>query len=87
MSRCRRACASETPAALTARARSAFSARAPQTGCPVEWSPATSLFVDICDDTTTFAPNGDGLEQYPVVLENTKLLIDINYADRGEHTP
>ena len=56
-------------------------ARAPS-GCLIQWDPAAGDFYDICDETVRFAADGTGLEQYPYEIDDGKLIIDLNFADR-----
>ena len=58
-----------------------LSAVAPS-GCLVQWDRQTADFFDICDETVRFPPNGEGLAQYPVELDDGKLIIDLNFESR-----
>lgn len=57
----------------------AFAVRPPGAAesCVVEWDAAAMVFVDSCSGTA-FPPDGEGLTQYPVLLDGDDLVVDIN---------
>ncbi|HUW02489.1 MAG TPA: hypothetical protein VMW08_09085 [Acidimicrobiales bacterium] len=61
----------------------AFSAFDPNDAeCIVEWVPAQALFVNQCDPSLTYPPDGTGLRQYPTTVTDGRLLIDLNSVER-----
>ena len=63
----------------------AFAAREPgaDRSCFVQWHADRALFVDTCSGHT-YPPDGQGLEQYPVRVEDGNVIVDINRtAERG----
>ena len=59
---------------------SSFFARVPgkSADCLVQWDDDREVFVDSCDATTTFPPDGDGLEQLAWRVLDGELRISIN---------
>ncbi len=51
-------------------------------GCPVDWDPDRAEFVSTCDGTG-YGPDGAGLTHYPVTVSDGKLVIDLNFDQRG----
>jgi hypothetical protein len=55
--------------------------------CTWQWQPDEELFRAACDESLTAPADGEGLESYPVVVdEDDRLDIDLNYEDRPEET-
>lgn len=52
--------------------------------CFVKWDQGQKAFVDTCDGTA-YPPDGAGLEQYPVFVENGQVIVDIN--EIGQRQP
>jgi hypothetical protein len=62
----------------------AFDARVPgRSGCFAVWDDDTALFIADCDETLTFLADGHGLDQFPVIVEDGEVIVDIN-ADAEE---
>ena len=61
----------------------AFLARVPGKGtdCLVQWDADRLVFIDSCDATTTFPPDGAGLEQLAWRVLDGELRIEINAPD------
>jgi hypothetical protein len=57
----------------------AFAARSPGSSreCFVRWQPEVGGFVDTCSGSS-YPPDGTGLEQFPVIVSNGRLTVDIN---------
>lgn len=65
----------------------AFDARRPgqPRECPLDWVATpdegpVGYFVDRCDDSVTITADGGDLPQYPVIVEDDMLIVDINAA-------
>jgi hypothetical protein len=54
--------------------------------CTWEWQPDEELFRAKCDPSLTAPADGEGLRQYPVEVEDGKLDVDLNHADRPTTT-
>jgi hypothetical protein len=54
--------------------------------CTWEWQPDEELFRAKCDPSLTAPADGEGLVRYPVEVEDGKLDVDLNYADRPSTT-
>jgi hypothetical protein len=54
--------------------------------CTWVWQPDEDLFRAKCDDSLTAPADGEGLVRYPVEVEDGKLDVDLNYADRPSTT-
>ncbi|HEC08313.1 MAG TPA: hypothetical protein ENI86_01960 [Acidimicrobiales bacterium] len=52
-------------------------------GCPVDWDRERGEFVSTCDGTG-YGPDGTGLTHYPVTVSDGKLVIDLNFDQRGD---
>ncbi len=63
----------------------AFDARIPgQADCLAEWDDGSELFVSSCDAADTFPADGEGLDQFRVVIDDGEVIIDINDNLDGE---
>lgn len=60
-----------------------LSARAPDSGCLVQWDADAGDFYDVCDESVRFPAEGTGLATFPVELDDGRLVIDLNFAARG----
>lgn len=67
---------------------SAFRAQPPgkPRDCTWTWQADEELFRAACDEDLTAPADGDGLEAYPVEVEDGKLDIDLNFERRPEET-
>ncbi len=54
--------------------------------CTWEWQPDEELFRAACDHSLTAPADGEGLESYPVTVEDGKLDIDLNFDRRPTTT-
>jgi hypothetical protein len=45
--------------------------------CLVQWSPPDEVFVNQCDESVTYPPDGDGLRQYPTAVRDGVVRVDI----------
>lgn len=66
----------------------AFRAQPPgqERDCTWTWQPDEELFRAACDDGLTAPADGEGLESYPVDVDDGKLDIDLNFDRRPEET-
>jgi hypothetical protein len=46
--------------------------------CLVEWSTARKAFVNLCDRSTTYPPDGHGLKQYATRVVKDHLIVDLH---------
>lgn len=58
----------------------AFDARRPgdSRDCFFQWQSESSTFVNTCDESDVVDASGNGLDQYPVVVEGGEVRVDIN---------
>lgn len=54
--------------------------------CTWLWQPDEELFRAACDEDLTAPADGEGLESYPVEVDDGKLDIDLNFDRRPEET-
>ena len=54
--------------------------------CTWVWQPDEDLFRAKCDPSLTAPADGEGLVRYPVEVEDGKLDVDLNFADRPSTT-
>lgn len=54
--------------------------------CTWEWQEDEELFRARCDESLTAPADGDGLEQFPVEVEDGKLDVDLNHERRATTT-
>ncbi|HEU5152673.1 MAG TPA: hypothetical protein VFU19_19440 [Iamia sp.] len=66
----------------------AFRAQPPgeERDCTWTWQPDEEIFRAACDEDLTAPADGEGLESYPVEVEDGKLDIDLNFETRPEET-
>lgn len=66
----------------------AFRAQPPEKGreCVWEWQEDEEQFRAGCDPALTAPADGEGLERYPVRVQDGKLDVDLNYEDRPTTT-
>jgi len=66
----------------------AFRAQPPDRNreCTWQWQPEEEIFRASCDESLTAPADGDGLESYPVEVEDGELDVDLNFEDRQTTT-
>lgn len=63
----------------------AFEARVPgQPGCLVQWDRDLALFVNDCDESDVYPPDGEGLTPIPLLVENGEVIVDLNNRRAGD---
>ncbi len=61
----------------------AFGARNPSTDCLVQFDREAGDLVDVCDGSR-HPPDGSTLYRYPVEVRDDRLIIDLNFEERGD---